>query len=155
MGEEMKHKKLIITLASVGGAIIILASVLLGLFCPRKIGFYFNVKADKVDSVYAVSYDIKEGQQECYLDKDKIGEFLKAIKKVTVSPYYGPKLKCMPMYHFYITIGDMRYSIDSMGISYYQWKDGNNVWDKGETKKSREYKTDESNMKELLKYFDM
>lgn len=143
----MKHKKLIITLASVGGALIILASILLGFYCPRKLGFYFNVKADKIDSVYVVSHELEtDSETTVYLDKDKTKEFIKALKKVKVKPVYGGVLKVKATQHYFITCGDTEYKIDAYWFKKYE---------NDKEIKSRHYNGDHEAMKKLLKYFDM
>lgn len=147
----MKHKKLIITLASVGGAIIILASVLLGLFCPRKIGFYFNVKADKVDSVCVEYYDMDiDGKKEIYLDKDNTKSFLKDLKKIKAKPKYF-NCKCAAIYTFSVKCGNSVYMIDSLGVDRYELNERNKL----DFQKSRRFDAKENDMEKLLKYFDM
>lgn len=147
MKKEIKHKKLIIILASACGAILILASVLLGLFCPRRIGLYFNIKADKVDSVYAIDEITEDGEKKVYLEKERTKEFIKELKKVKVAPKYGPDCKCLASYHFYVTCGDTVYEIDSKDLV--KRKDG---------KKKKAYRINpdyDNNLYKLLKYFDM
>lgn len=146
-GEKLtKKEKLIISLSAVFGAIIILGAVMLGLFCPRGISAYCNVKANKVDRVYYAYHDPTPNtyeRAEIDLPAEKIGEFIKKIKKVKVVPDYIP-CKCEDMNSFFIVSGETVYDIDSLGIS---------VRKNGEFYKSYLYNTIDDSLWELTKLF--
>ena len=146
-GEKLtKKKKLIISLSAVLGVIIILGAVILGLFCPRGISAYCNVKADKVDRVYYAYDDLTPNtheRAEIDLPAEKVNEFIKKIKKVKVVPDYIP-CKCEVLESFFIVSGDTVYEIDSMRTR---------VRKNGEFYKSYLYNTIDNSLWELTKLF--
>ncbi|MDE6104578.1 MAG: hypothetical protein K2G38_02670 [Clostridia bacterium] len=140
------RKKLIISLSAVFGALIILGAILLGLFCPRGISAYCNVKADKVDRVYYAYHDWESGSDgriEIDLPAEKVSTFIKKIKKVKVVPDYIP-CKCEDFNSFFIVSGDTVYEIDSLGITVYK----NGKW-----YKHNSYNTVDNSLWELTKLF--
>ena len=130
------------------GAIINLGESILGLFCPRGISAYCNVKADKVDRVYYSYYDWESGNDERIevdLPAEKVNEFIKKIKKVKVVPDYIP-CKCEVVESFFIVSGDTVYEIDSMRTR---------VRKNGEFYKSYLYNTIDDSLWELTKLFGL
>lgn len=140
-----KKKKIIISCSVILGVIIIIGSIVLGMFCPRKLSTYIGLLPEDVDKIYISYYVPYEENKSVYLDKDKTEKFFSCIENIKIVPEYI-NYKVAEPYELCIVGGEKTYKLNGLGINIYN---GNGLV------KSKNYYVYSGNLGYVISLFDI